>query len=101
MPRISEEQYAAIPALLAADKTRQEIAALYGVTSKTLQVLGSRRGISLRKGGQLMMTLPLSDIALKSLDDAAEAMGRPTGRHLASDLLERIVCERSLQGSAG
>ena len=61
-----------------------EIAAMHGVTINTLQVLCSRRGVSLRKGGHLLrrkiLALPeaqltLSETALETLRQAARAMG--------------------------
>ena len=92
--RITDEMYARIPALLKQGMTKTEIAAMYGVKLGTLKVVCSKRGISLRKGGprprRTRSTLPLSDGVLKSLSEAARAMGRDTAR-LANDLLEKIV----------
>ena len=45
--------FARIPALLLEGTTKDEIAAMYGVTLGTLVVMCCRRGISLRKGGAL------------------------------------------------
>ena len=50
-PRITDEMYARIPALLEQGMCKAEIAAMYGVTLGTLAVFCSQRGISLRKGG--------------------------------------------------
>ena len=50
-PRITDEMYARIPALLEQGMTKAEIAAMFGVTLGSLGVCCSRRGISLRKGG--------------------------------------------------
>ena len=75
---------------------------MYGVTLGTLAVRCCHRGISLRKGGALSkrnklpkrtnLTLPLSDGALTSLREAAQAMGKDTVR-LASELLEKIASD--------
>jgi hypothetical protein len=96
--RITDDMFARIPALLLEGMTKAEIAAMYGVTPGTLAVQCCRRGISLRKGGpwpkrtKLGLQLPLSDSVLKSLREAARAMGKDTAR-LASDLLEKIVSD--------
>ena len=83
--RITDDMFARIPALLLEGMTKAEIAAMYGVTLGTLVVLCSQRGISLRKGGPLPKRtnltlpdepLPLSDGVLKSLREAARAMGK-------------------------
>ena len=76
---------------------------MYGVTLGTLAVRCCQRGISLRKGGALSrrtklpkrtnLMLPLSDGALKSLDEAARAMGKDSTARLASDLLEKIASD--------
>ena len=101
-PKITEEMYAAITTLMAEGKTKPEIAAMYGVTPGTLQVMCSKRGISLRKGGPLPKRtnltlpdepLPLSDDVLKSLREATRAMGKRSTARLVSDLLERIVSD--------
>ncbi|HJY91667.1 MAG TPA: hypothetical protein VJ255_15375 [Candidatus Acidoferrum sp.] len=96
-PRITDEMFATVPALIARGLTKAEIAAQFGVMPSSLQVMCSQRRISLRKGGPLLKRLtlvyeelPLSDGVLKSLREAAQAMGRPTAR-LASDLLEKIA----------
>jgi transposase len=51
--RITDDMFARIPALLGEGMTKDEIAAMYGVTRNTLTVMCSQRGISLRKGGSL------------------------------------------------
>ena len=98
--------FSRIPALLLEGMTKNEIAAMYGVTPGSLAVLCSQRGISLRKGGSLPKRtrlpqhtnltlpdepLPLSDGVLKSLSEAARAMGKDSTARLVSDLLEKIV----------
>jgi hypothetical protein len=50
-PRITDEAYARIPALLEQGMTKVEIAAMYRVTLGSLKVFCSHRGISLRRGG--------------------------------------------------
>ena len=104
--RITDDMFARIPALLLEGMTKAEIAATYGVTSGTLVVRCSQRGISLRRGGTLPKRtklpkrtnltlpdepLPLSDGVLKSLSEAARAMGKDSTARLVSDLLEKIV----------
>jgi hypothetical protein len=104
--RITDDMFARIPALLLEGMTKAEIAAIYGVTSGTLVVRCSQRGISLRRGGTLPKRtklpkrtnltlpdepLPLSDGVLKSLSEAARAMGKDSTARLVSDLLEKIV----------
>ena len=84
--RITDDMFARIPTLLLEGMTKAEIAAIYGVTSGTLAVRCSQRGISLRGGGTLPkrtnrpertnLTLPLSDSVLRSLREAARAMGK-------------------------
>jgi hypothetical protein len=100
--RITDDMFARIPALLLQGKSRAEIAAMYGVTLGTLAVRCCQRGISLRKGGALPkrtklpkrnLILPLSDGALKSLHEAARAMGKDSTARLASDLLEKIASD--------
>ena len=94
--------FARIPSLLFEGMTKDEIAAMYGVTLGTLTVLCSRRSISLRKGGALPKRtnltlpdepLPLSDGVLKSLSEAARKMGKASTARLVSDLLEKIVSD--------
>ena len=51
--RITEDMFARIPSLLHEGTTKNEIAAMYGVTPGTLAVRCSQRRISLRKGGPL------------------------------------------------
>jgi hypothetical protein len=53
MSRITDDMFARIPVLLLEGMTKDEIAAMYGVTRNTLTVMCSQRGISLRKGGSL------------------------------------------------
>jgi len=104
--RITDDMFARIPALLLEGMTKAEIAAIYGVTPGTLVVRCSQRGISLRRGGTLLERsklprrtnltlpdepLPLSDGVLKSLSEAARAMGKDSTAQLVSDLLEKIV----------
>jgi hypothetical protein len=110
--RITDDMFARIPALLLEGMTNAEIAAIYGVTPGTLVVRCSQRGISLRRVGTLLERtklpkrsklpkrtnltlpdepLPLSDGVLKSLSEAARAMGKGSTARLASDLLEKIV----------
>ena len=100
--------FARIPAFLAEGLTKAEIAAMYGVSPGTLMVRCSQRGISLRRGGTLPKRtklpkgasltlpdepLPLSDGVLKSLSEAARAMGKDSTARLVSDLLEKIASE--------
>ena len=74
----------------------------------TLVVRCSQRGISLRKGGTVPKRtklpkrtnltlpdepLPLSDGVLKSLSEAARAMGKDSTARLVSDLLEKIASD--------
>ena len=100
--RITDDMFARIPALLLEGMTKDEIAAMYGVTPGTLAVLCSQRGISLRKGGPLPKRtnltlpdepLPLSDGVLKSLREATRAMGKDSTARLVSDLLEKIASD--------
>ena len=106
--RITDDMFARIPALLREGTTKDEIAAMYGVTLGTLAVRCCRRGISLRKGGALPKRtklpkrtnltlpdepLPLSDGVLQSLRAAARAMGKDSTARLVSDLLEKIASD--------
>ena len=106
--RITGDMFARIPALLLEGMTKAEIAAMYSVTPGTLVVLCSQRGISLRRGGTLPKRtklpkrtnltlpdepLPLSDGVLKSLSEAARAMGKDSTARLVSDLLEKIASD--------
>ena len=105
--RITDDMFARIPALLLEGMTKAEIAATYGVTSGTLVVRCSQRGISLRRGGTLPKRtklpggsltlpdepLPLSDGVLKSLSEAAQAMGKDSTARLVSDLMEKIASD--------
>jgi len=107
-PRITDDMFARIPTLLLEDTTKAEIAAMYGVTPGSLVVLCSQRGISLRRGGALPKRtklpkrtnltlpdepLPLSDGVLKSLSEAARAMGKDSTARLVSDLLKKTVSD--------
>jgi hypothetical protein len=94
--------YAAITTQVADGKTKSEIAAMYGVTPGSLQLMCSKRGISLRKDGPLPKRtnltlpdepLPLSDDVLKSLRDATRSMGKDSTARLVSDLLEKIASD--------
>ena len=96
---LTDEKFASIPAMIEQGTNKEEIAAKWGVTIKTLQVQCSRHGVSLRKGGQLwpriQLSLPdapltLSNRALMTLRTTARAMGVDEAR-LASDLLEMIT----------
>jgi len=106
--RITDDMFARIPAFLAEGLTKAEIAAMYGVSPGTLVVRCSQRGISLRRGGTLPKRtklpkggsltlpdepLPLSDGVLKSLSEAARAMGKDSTARLVSDLLEKIASD--------
>jgi hypothetical protein len=100
--RITDDMFARIPVHLLEGMTKAEIAAMYGVTPGTLAVRCSQRGISLRKGGSLPKRtnltlpdepLPLSDGVLKSLREAARAMGKNSTARLVSDLLEKIASD--------
>ena len=100
--RITDDMFARIPALLHEGMTKDEIAAMYGVTRGTLAVRCSQRGISLRKGGALPKRtnltlpdepLPLSDGVLKSLRKATRTMGKESTARLVSDLLEKIASD--------
>ena len=100
--RITDDMFARIPALLHEGMTKDEIAAMYGVTRDTLTVMCSQRGISLRKGGvlpnRIKLTLPdeplpLSDGVLQSLRAAARSMGKESAARLVSDLLEKIASD--------
>ena len=100
--RITDDMFARIPALLHEGTTKDEIAAMYGVTLSTLVVMCCRRGISLCKGGPLPKRtnlslpdepLPLSDSVLNSLREAARVMGKDSTARLVSDLLEKIASD--------
>ena len=92
-PRITDEMYARIPALLEQGMTKAKIAAMLGVKLGSLGVCCSRRGISLRKGGPRALVLPLSDDVLNSLRDAARRLGKGSAEWLASELLGKIVSD--------
>ena len=76
---------------------------MYGDTLATLAVRCCHRGISLRKGAALPkrtklpkrtnLTAPLSNGVMKSLREAALAMGKDSVAQLASDLLEKIASD--------
>jgi len=106
--RVTDDMFARIPVLLLEGMTKAEIAAMYGVTPGSLVVLCSQRGISLRRGGALPKRtklpkrtnltlpdepLPLSDGVLKSLSEAARAMGKDSTARLVSDLLKKTVSD--------
>jgi hypothetical protein len=97
--RITDVMFARIPTLLDEGMTKDEIAEMYGVTPGSLAVLCSQRRISLRKGGSLSnltlpdAPLPLSDGVMKSLREAARAMGKDSTARLVSDLLEKIASD--------
>ena len=96
--------FATVPALIARGLTKAEIAAQFGVMPSSLQVMSSRRGISLRKEGhhtpreRVTLTdeglpgLSITKDVLKSLREAARAMDRSAAR-LVSDLLEKIASD--------
>ena len=96
-PRITDEMYARIPALLEQGMTTADIAAMYGVKLGSLKVMCSKRGISLRKGGarpkRYRLLPPLSKDALRSLREATRAMGKDSTERLVGDLLERIASD--------
>ena len=92
-PRITDEMYARIPALLEQGMCRADIAAMYGVTLGTLVVCCSRRGVSLRRGAPRRLVLPLSDDVLNSLRDAARRLGKGSTEWLVSELLGKIVSD--------
>jgi hypothetical protein len=100
--RITDDMFARIPVLLHEGMTKDEIAAMYGVTPGTLAVRCSQRGISLRKGGALPKRtnltlpdepLPLSNGVLKSLREATRVMHKVSTARLVSDLLEKIASD--------
>lgn len=99
--KLTDEIYGRIPALVEQGLSKAEIAATYGVTTNTLQVSCSRRGVSLRKGGKrarrCILSLPeapleLSDTVMAALRKQAKSMGVDEAR-LASDLLKTIVSD--------
>ena len=95
---LTDEIFGLIPALVEQGLSKDEIAATSGVTTNTLVVQCSRRGISLRKGGKrparitlsMPSPLPLSDRTLLALRAAAKALGTDEVR-LAGRLLEVIA----------
>jgi hypothetical protein len=98
---LTQEKYDSVPALLERGMDRNEIAALFGVTPASLQVLCSNRGISLRRGGRytprrnLSLTdqvLDLNQTTLVALREKARTMGMNEAQ-LISDLLETIVTD--------
>ena len=98
---LNQDKYDSVPTLLAQGMDRKEIAALFGVTPASLQVLCSNRGISLRRGGRRTprRSLSLADAALDlnkttlvALREKARAMGVNEVR-LVTDLLETIVSD--------
>jgi len=101
MPKITEEMFAQIPALIAAGETRKTIATLFNTTPGSLQVQCSIRKISLmpkerkhspRRTFELVpaVPLPLRAGILVGLRDHAKVMGVDAAE-LASDLLTVIV----------
>jgi hypothetical protein len=72
--RITDDMFARIPALLLEGMTKDEIAAMYGVTPGSLSVLCSQRGISLRKGRPLPKRLALADELLRLSDGALKSL---------------------------
>jgi hypothetical protein len=99
--KLTDEIFGLIPALVEQGVAKAEIAARYGVTTNTLQVLCSRRGVSPRKGGKrarrCTLSLPdapldLSDTVMAALRKQAKSMGVDEAR-LASDLLTTIVSD--------
>src|SRR6478672_383904 len=64
MSRVTDDMFARIPVLLLEGMTKDEIAAMYGVTPGTLVVLCSQRGISLRRHG-----IPLRKGGARITDD--------------------------------
>jgi hypothetical protein len=100
-PKLTQDKYDSIPALLERGLGREEIAERFGVTLGTLQVQCGKRGISLRRGGRstgyCTMTLPdapldLSSTAMIALRKKARSLGVDEAQ-LASDLLETIITD--------
>ena len=98
---LTQEKYDSVPALLERGMDRYEIAALFGVTPASLQVLCSNRGISLRRGGRHTprrnlsladQVLDLNQTTLVALREKARTMGVNEAK-LVSDLLETIVTD--------
>ena len=98
---LTQEKYDSVPALLQQGLDHNEIAALFGVTPASLQVLCSNRGISLRRGGArqprrylslLEAPLNLNKATLVALRAKARAMGVNEVK-LVNDLLETIVTD--------
>jgi hypothetical protein len=91
-PRITPEMYASIPELVEEGKDRHQIAAEFGVTSGSLSVLCSRRGIRLskrEKTGCAVLSF-LSGDEMKALNRRAYELGTSHTK-LTSLLLSRIV----------
>ena len=98
---LTQEKYDSVPALLERGMNPGEIAALFGVTPASLQVLCSNRGISLRRGGRRAprrnlslanAALDLNQTTLVALREKARTMGMNEAQ-LISDLLETIVTD--------
>jgi hypothetical protein len=100
-PKLTQDKYDSIPALLAQGMNKAAIAEQFGVKPNTLVVQCSRRGISLSrrgpKGRKRTLTLPeapldLADATMVALREKARTMGTDAVR-LARDLLETIVAD--------
>jgi len=98
---LTQEKYDSIPALLERGMDRSEIAALFGVTPASLQVLCSNRCASLRRGGRHTPrrnlsvadeVLDLKQNTLVALREKARTM-RVNEVKLVTDLLETIVTD--------
>ncbi len=110
-PRITDETYARIPALLEQGMTQAEIAAIYGVKLGSLKVLCSRHGTSLRKGGPLPKRtnltlpdepLPLSDDLFKAvLDDEMAQHDLADGKASAQTSFRALRFSRGLNPARG
>lgn len=99
--KVTEEMYAAIPLLVAQGHSREDIASTYGVSVNCLQVLCSRRGISLRKAppeqkrkrrrrSDVTIRIVINEPVMLSLQNAATQFGRANPSVLVADLLEKI-----------
>jgi hypothetical protein len=108
--KLTDDMFAAIPSMVAGGQSREQIAALYGVSTNSLQVLCSRRGISLRRqsefpqfkrkrirrrnGNLPPLRVPLRKEILQSLEIAAAEFGKNTSAILVAALLEKITADR-------
>lgn len=101
--KVTEEMYAAIPELVAQGLTREQIAQKYSLTTNCLQVLCSRRNISLRKPPEgvkrparrrmkNMVHVAVNYQVLTALQDASVRFGR-TKETLVANLLEKIAAD--------